>query len=77
MSRDVYTLAAMNLSQYIKLVGDAEFGKKFGVTRRAAMSWRLGDRLPKPETAQKIVAKTPVTWDGIYGKSARTGGRAA
>lgn len=72
-------LARMKLSDYIKAVGDAEFGKKFGVTRRAAMSWRLGDRLPRPDTAQKIVAKTPVTWDGIYGKAASRSsqGRAA
>lgn len=56
----------MNLDDYIKKVGDAEFAAKFGITPRAALSYRMGDRSPRPKLAKRIVAATPVTWAGIY-----------
>jgi hypothetical protein len=56
----------MNLSQYIKKVGDAAFAAKFDVAERTAMSYRLKQRKPRPELASKIIAATPVTWGGIY-----------
>jgi hypothetical protein len=59
----------MDITDYIKQVGVDEFAKRFGVTRRAAYAWKLKDRRPRRETAQEIVEKTPVTWDGIYGKT--------
>jgi transcriptional regulator with XRE-family HTH domain len=61
----------MNLADYIKKVGAEEFAKRFGVKPRTAYSYQLGDRLPRAETAQKIVAETPVTWEGIYGSKAK------
>jgi hypothetical protein len=56
----------MNLPDYIKQVGDKTFADRFGVSERAAMSYRLQDRVPRSKLAKKIVAETPVTWEGIY-----------
>lgn len=56
----------MNLSDYIAEIGDKQFAGKFGVSERTAMSYRLRDRKPKPELAERIVAESPVTWEGIY-----------
>jgi hypothetical protein len=63
----------MTLAEYIAKVGDEEFAKLFDVTPRAAMSWRLGDRLPRKETAKRIVQRTPVTWAGIYAQPPKEG----
>lgn len=57
----------MRLQEYIKKVGPKTFAEKFGVTERAAISWQYGARRPRAEIAQKIVAGSPVTWEGIYG----------
>lgn len=57
----------MKLTDYIQQVGDEKFARRFGWKTRKVMSWRLGDRRPRPEEAQIIVAKTPVTYEGIYG----------
>ena len=56
----------MNLPDYIAKIGDAAFAEKFGVKERTAMSYRLVQRKPRPALANKIIAKTPVTWVGIY-----------
>lgn len=56
----------MKLTNYIEKVGDKAFAERFGITPRAAMSYRLGDRTPRPKLATRIVAETPVTWAGIY-----------
>ena len=56
----------MKLSEYIRDVGDEAFASKFDVTTRTAASYRLGQRTPRRELAQKIVAETSVTWEGIY-----------
>ena len=56
----------MTLSQYIREVGVPTFAKQFRITVRAAESYMYGTRRPRPELAQKIVAKTPVGWDGVY-----------
>jgi hypothetical protein len=56
----------MNLPDYIKRIGDAEFAAKFGVSTRTAMSYRLKERTPRPKLANRIIAETPVTWRGIY-----------
>lgn len=58
---------AMNLSDYIKEFGAKKFAQQFGVTERAALAWQYRTRIPRPEIAQKIVANTPVTYEGIYG----------
>jgi hypothetical protein len=59
----------MNLSEYIRAQGAKKFAAKFGVTERAALAWQYQTRKPRPEVAQKIVATTPVTYEGIYGSS--------
>lgn len=59
-------MAPMELQKYIEKVGDAAFAAKFGISERAAMSYRLKQRMPRPKLANKIVATTPVTWGGIY-----------
>jgi len=58
----------MNLTSYIELIGDKAAAELFGITERAAMSYRLGDRKPRPEVAQRIVDKTngKVGWADIY-----------
>jgi hypothetical protein len=58
----------MNLPQYIAKIGDAEFAAKFGVAVRTAAAYRLGERQPRPELAEKIVAQSPVKWTGVYCK---------
>ena len=57
----------MKLSDYIRQHGAKKFAAKFGVTERAALAWQYRTRLPRAEVAQKIVASTPVTYEGIYG----------
>lgn len=56
----------MNLPDYIKQVGVAEFAKRFGVEERTAISWIYRARRPRPEIAVRIIAETDVTWEGIY-----------
>jgi len=61
------------LKDFIKELGDEKSGKLFEVKTRTALSWRLGQREPRPDQARLIVKKTarhrigPVTMDGIYG----------
>lgn len=68
-TQNVLFLAPMTLSEYIRDVGDDVFAAKFGVPPRTAASYRLGQRTPRRELSQKIVAETPVTWEGIYAPS--------
>jgi hypothetical protein len=58
----------MKLPDYIKQVGPARFAKQFKVAKRTAESWARMERRPRPEKAQEIVEKTPVTMEGIYGQ---------
>ena len=58
----------MRLPDYIKQVGVKRFAKQFKVKERTVESWRRMERRPRPETAQAIVEKTPVTMEGIYGQ---------
>lgn len=57
----------MRLPDYIKQVGAGRFAKQFRVKKRTAESWLRMERRPRPEKAQEIVEKTPVTMEGIYG----------
>jgi hypothetical protein len=59
----------MNLPEYIEEIGVEAFAAKFGVTERAAVAWKYRARRPRREVAQKIVANSPVSWDGIYGSA--------
>lgn len=57
----------MRLPDYIEQVGAERFAKQFKVKRRTVESWKRMERRPRPEKAQEIVEKTPVTMEGIYG----------
>lgn len=58
----------MNLSDYITLIGDKAASDLFGITERAATSYRLGSRSPRPAVARRIVAATSgkVSWAEVY-----------
>lgn len=58
----------MTLSEFIAQIGDAPAADLFGVTVRTAMSWRLGERVPRPGKAKEIVdlAGGDVTFHGCY-----------
>lgn len=58
----------MRLPDYIRQVGLKDFCKRIGVKKRTAIAWKYMDRRPRPEWAQKIVERTPVTMEGIYGQ---------
>jgi hypothetical protein len=58
----------MRLPDYIRQVGPAKFAKAVGVKKRTALSWMYRTRYPQKPTAQKIVERTPVTMEGIYGQ---------
>lgn len=71
-TQKVLIVSAMNLPEYIRLIGPKEFATRFGVSERAAVSWQYGARRPRTKIGQRIVANSPVTWDGIYGSSVPT-----
>lgn len=66
---DSCTLSGMDLKTYIKqLGGPLAFTKKHGwITYRSAIAYSCGARRPQPETARRLIAESPVTWEGIYG----------
>lgn len=63
----------MKLRDFIRKVGDEEAARLLGVNKRAAMSYRLGERTPKPAAARRIVKNTkkhplgPITLEDVYG----------
>lgn len=57
----------MRLQEYIRQVGVRGFSKAIGEKERTVKSWLYLDRRPRWNVAQKIVERTPVTMDGIYG----------
>lgn len=57
----------MRLPDYIDQIGVTRFAKQFKVKPRTVSSWKRMERRPRPEKAQEIVEKTPVTMEGIYG----------
>lgn len=59
-------MRAMNLPDYIEKIGIEAFAEKFGITERAARAYKERRRRPRPELAEQIVGKSPVTWEGIY-----------
>lgn len=58
----------MNLSDYIATIGDKAAARLFGIPERVAKSYRLGERAPRRDRAQKIIDATSgkVDWAGIY-----------
>lgn len=59
----------MNLTDYIKQVGVVAFAKTVECSVSAAAMYRRKERRPAPEIAERIVSRTPVTWEGIYAES--------
>ena len=59
-------LQSMTLSEYIAVMGARKFAALIGITLRATHGYQFGDRTPRREVAQRIVALTPVTWEGIF-----------
>lgn len=53
--------------QYLKDLGDELASELLDVKPRTVRAWRLGDRLPKPALARKIVQRAPITIADIYG----------
>lgn len=62
----------MKLSEYIESVGDEKAAKLFRTKVRTVISWRLLERRPRPEQAEIIVKKSPVTYEGIYAPTEKT-----
>lgn len=62
-------MCLMDLPAYIKAIGDEAAARKFSVTERCAASWRLRQRLPRPQKAARIVELTDglVSLHEIYG----------
>lgn len=52
--------------RYLNQLGDEKAAMLFGVARRTAQSWRLGERRPRPDQAKEIIDKTPLTYANIY-----------
>lgn len=63
----MYKVVEMRLPDYIKQIGIDRFAKQFKIKPRTVLSWQRMERRPRPEVAQQIVEKTPVTMEGIYG----------
>ena len=60
----------MDLRQYIGTLGDDAAAKVLGISARAAKSYRLGMRLPRPAKASQMVKRSggKLTLEAIYGK---------
>jgi hypothetical protein len=58
----------MGLKEHIAKLGDAQAAKRYRITERAARSYRMGVRRPKPETALRMVklSKGELTLASIY-----------
>lgn len=53
--------------KFLEVVGDRKASEWLGVKPRTVLSWRRGERFPRPAQAQKIVTRMPVTFADIYG----------
>jgi DNA-binding transcriptional regulator YdaS (Cro superfamily) len=58
----------MNLSTYIKTIGEQAASRLFGVSVYTVRSWRSGSRQPRPSKAREIVEATggKLTLERIY-----------
>lgn len=63
-------METMDLPAFIRSRGLDALASRLGVSRFAVKSWLYGERLPRPETAQKIIRESRgrVTMDAIYGE---------
>ena len=60
----------MTLAEYIAKLGDKAAAKMLGISERAARSYRLGTRRPRPAKAQQMVklSEGKLTMQAIYGR---------
>lgn len=60
----------MNLREYIEAMGDDIAAKRLGISPRAAKSYRLGVRLPRPAAARQMVKRSrgALSLQAIYGR---------
>lgn len=60
----------MNLTEYLKKHGTAASAQRFGVSTHTIKSWRWGNKYPRTDKANEIVAITggEVSLAGIYVK---------
>lgn len=60
----------LNLRSFIRSIGVDEAATLFGEKPRTVMGWMYGERVPRKETAAKIVERTKgkVSYAGIYGE---------
>ena len=56
----------MTLSEHITDIGDEAFAKRYGVDKRAATSYRLLQRHPRPELVKRLVSEAGLSLDDIY-----------
>lgn len=50
----------------LESIGDAKASEQLGVKVRTVKAWRLGARKPRPEQAQEIAARWPISLEDIY-----------
>lgn len=64
----------ISLPDYITKVGEEKFSADYGVTVRAAQSYRFRQRRPRREAAQRIVedGRNPLTWDSVLSYELQT-----
>jgi hypothetical protein len=53
---------------YLNTIGDSAASHLFEVPVRTVRSWRLLDRAPKRTTALRILERTKLKWEDIYGR---------
>jgi DNA-binding transcriptional regulator YdaS (Cro superfamily) len=64
----------MNLPDYIREIGHPAAARLFGVSVWTIKAWRFGQRTPRPEKANEIVAITggKLSLNDIYAKPEHT-----
>jgi hypothetical protein len=60
----------MTLADYIKAIGDDAAAQVLGISKRAAKSYRLKARTPRPGVANQIVRRSrgKLTMESIYAR---------
>jgi hypothetical protein len=58
----------VDLAEYIRQIGDEAAAKLLEVNVRTVRSWRYKSRWPRRKTAQRIVRRTPLKMEDIYGR---------
>ena len=72
---DLCSNVAMRLHEYIRKVGVKGFAKAVGEQERTVISWMYQKRTPRRPVAWKIVERTGLTLEDIYGDPNKKNGR--